>query len=410
VDFSASLLTGILPMLYPVGIDPMATVLRQTYSTKKAAQEIRLATPIGERLDWLVGAFYTREDTKYTIETFATDPANGTVYGVPILWRDSLKFSEYAAFTDLTTRFTDRFDLQLGARWSENRQDLRHRQWTFFDENGFLFTDPTSSGHAITYLLTPRFKISPEHMVYARIATGYRPGGPNAVCRVDVPCEYRPDKTKNYELGAKGDLMGRTLSYDVSVYHIDWKDIQVTQVVPEGTFNYNSNASRARSRGIELSFQSRPLDGLTLALWGAWTDAELREGFSALSAVYGAAGDRLPFSSRFSGRLSVSQESSLTSDVTAFVGGAVSYVGDRKGEFVPTPQDAPLRQTYPSYAQTDLHAGVKAEDWRVNLFVQNLTDKRGVTGGGFNNQTTFNPYWFNYIQPRTIGLSLERTF
>lgn len=411
VDFSASLLTAILPELYPeAGIDPMATVLRQPYSTRKLTQEVRLATPIGETLDWLVGAFYTRENSKYTIETFATDPANGTAHGLPILWRDALKFSEYAAFTDLTARFTERFDVQLGARWSENRQDLRHRQWTFFDEDGFLFTDPSSSGHAVTYLFTPRFTISPDHMIYARVATGYRPGGPNAVCRIDVPCQYRPDKTTNYELGAKGDLFGRALSYDASVYHIDWKDIQVTQVVPEGTFNYNSNASRARSRGMELSLQARPLDGLTLALWGAYTDAELREGFSELSAVYGAAGDRLPFSSRFSGRFSVNHAWSLTSTLTAFVGGSLSYVGDRRGEFVPTPQESSLRQTYPAYAQTDLNAGVRADDWRVNVFAQNVTDKRGVTGGGYNNQTTFNQYWFNYIQPRTLGLSIERTF
>lgn len=416
VDFSASLLTGILPVLYPEsGVDPMATVLRQPYSTRKVAQEVRLATPIGENLDWLVGAFYTRERTKYTIETFATDPANGTIYGLPILWRDSLNFTEYAAFTDLTARFSDRFDVQLGARWSENRQELHHRQWTFFDANGFLFTDPKSSGHAVTYLFTPRFKISPDHMAYARIATGYRPGGPNAVCAgpdegIEIPCQYRPDETTNYEVGAKGDIFDRMLSYDVSVYHIDWKDIQVTQVVPSGTFNYNSNASRARSRGVELAFQSTPLDGLTLALWGAWTDAELREGFSALSAVYGATGDRLPYSSRFSGRFSVDQQLLVTNTLTAFVGASVTYVGDRKGEFVPTPQESPLRQTYPAYAQADLHAGVKSQDWRVGVFAQNITDKRGIIGGGYNNQTTFNPFWFNYVQPRTIGVSVERTF
>jgi len=69
-----------------------------------------------------------------------------------------------------------------------------------------------------------------------------------------------------------------------------------------------------------------------------------------------------------------------------------------------------LRQKYPSYAQTDFHAGVKTDAWRVSLLVQNLTDRRGVTGGGYNNQTNFNPSWFNYIQPRTIGLSLERRF
>jgi iron complex outermembrane recepter protein len=259
LDYSAAGLNFLWPSIYPVGIDPTATVLRQDYTTRKLSQEVRLTTPILERVDWLVGAFYTRETTPYRITTYATDPADGTVIGLPILWRDSLSFTEYAAFTDLTVRFTDQFNVQLGARWSANHQTLHHRQLSFDYPEG-LFTDPTSSDHAVTYLFTPQYKISPDRMVYARIATGYRPGGPNAVCGnqeggFNVPCQYLSDKTTNYELGAKGNFLDRTLTYDVSVYDIDWKDIQLTQVAPLGTFDYNSNASRARSRGIELSLE-----------------------------------------------------------------------------------------------------------------------------------------------------------
>src|SRR6185295_8577665 len=171
---------------------------------------------------------------------------------------------EYAAFADLTARFTDRFDVQVGARFSKNEQTLHHREWTVF--GGFLGRDPASDEHAVTYLFTPRFKISPDHMVYGRIASGYRPGGPNAVCNgADIPCTYRPDKTINYEVGAKGELLGRTLAYDVSVYRIDWKDLQVSEIDVSGTYNYNSNAARAKSQGVELSVEARPLDGLTLS-------------------------------------------------------------------------------------------------------------------------------------------------
>ncbi len=410
VDFSASGLNAALPLIYPVGINPMAALLHQEYNTKKLTQEVRLMTPIGDNVDWLVGAFYTNENSHYMIQALATDPANGTVHGVPILWRDKLEFAEYAGFTDVTVRFTDQFDVQVGARWSSNKQDLRHRQWNF-DQPAGLFTDPTSKDHALTYLLTPRFKLSADHMFYGRLATGYRPGGPNAVCNdARVPCQYRSDKTKNYEIGAKGDFYGRLLSYDLSFYHIDWRDIQLTQVAPDATYNYNTNASRARSRGVELSLEARPSDGLTLALWGAWTDATLRAGFSEPSAVYAAAGDRLPYSNRFSARFSVDYESSLTEDMLLLMGGSVSYVGNRKGEFVPTRQEAPLRQTYPSYAQLDLHLGVKSEDWKINLSIQNVTNQRGVTGGGYNNQTTFNRYWLNYVRPRTVGLSFEKSF
>jgi len=412
LDYSATGLNFLWPSVY--GVDSTASVLRQDYSTRKFTQEVRLTTPLLERLDWLVGAFYTHEHTPYMIRTWATLPADGTVIGEPILWNDTQIFSEYAAFTDLTARFTDQFNVQLGARWSSNQQLLHHRQWTFDQPQG-VFSDPSSTDHSVTYLLTPQYKISPEHMVYARIATGYRPGGPNVVCGnqdggFNIPCQYSADKTTNYELGAKGNFLGRTVSYDVSVYDIDWKDIQVVQIVPLGTFNYTANASRARSRGLEVSFESRPLDGLTLALWSTWTDAVLRQGFSDQIAVYAATGDHLPYSPRFSGRFSVDQEAHLTDGARAFLGAEISYVGERIGEFVPTPEEAPLRQKYCAYAQTNLQAGVKTEAWKVSVFIQNLTNRRGVTGGGYNNQTNFNPYWFNYIQPRTVGLSLERSF
>ncbi|MDO7836637.1 TonB-dependent receptor [Sphingobium sp. HBC34] len=411
VDFSAAALTGIWPDLFPeAGVDQWATVLRQDYRVKKFSQEIRIATPITDNIDWIVGGFYTHEATKYSIQTFATDATNGTSYGLPILWRDNLTFKEYAGFTNLVVRLSDQFDLQGGLRYSENRQLLNHREWTFFGPAEGLFSNPRSKGHALTYHFTPRFKISPDHMVYGRIATGYRPGGPNATCDVGIPCDYRPDKTTNYEIGAKGDLLNKTLSYDVSFYYIDWKDIQVTQVAPAGTFNYNANANRARSQGVEMSFEARPAEGLTLTAWGAYTDATLREDFTELSAVYAAKGDRLPFSSRWSGRVSANQEFPLSANVTGFANIAMSYVGFRQGEFVPSAAQADLRQRYPAYTSFDLTGGIKGDDWRINLFIQNLTNKRGLTGGGFNNQTTFNPFWFNYTQPRTMGFNIEKSF
>ena len=412
VDFSATLLNTVWPDAYPTGGAPVATILRQDYDTRKFTQEVRLSTPIGESIDWIVGGFYTNEKTRYVIETFATRATDGSILGVPILWRDSLTFSEYAAFTDVTARLTDRFDVQVGGRWSSNRQDLNHRQWTIFDPtpNG-VFSDPVSRGTALTYLATARYKPSAAHMLYARLATGYRPGGPNALCDgANVPCEYQPDRTTNYELGAKGELAGRALTYDLSLYNIDWKDLQITQIDASGTFNYNANASRARSRGVELALEARPLAGMTLSAWGAYTDATLRQDFGAQVAVYGVAGDRLPYSSRWSGRASVAQDVALSADVDATFGASVTYVGQRLGEFVPAAALAPLRQVYPAYALVDLNMGFRRDDWRFNVFVQNVGDRRGLTGGGFNNQTNYNELWFNFTQPRTVGINIEKAF
>jgi outer membrane receptor protein involved in Fe transport len=241
-------------------------------------------------------------------------------------------------------------------------------------------------------------------MVYARLASGYRPGGPNLnVGSSGLPHDYKPDKTNNYEVGVKGDFLERTLSIDGSLYYIDWKDIQLQLVDPTTQLNYFANAGRAKSQGVELTVESRPLAGLVIAAWGAWNDATLTQGFPSISTAYGVSGDRLPNSSRFSGRFSLDEEFRIARGATAFVGGAMSYVGNFLADFSGTPQ----RQYFPSYMRTDLRAGVKYQSWTVNAFANNVTDKRAAIGGGFG---TYPPFAFTYIQPRTIGLSLVRTF
>ncbi|MEP6868974.1 MAG: hypothetical protein ABJA20_10705, partial [Novosphingobium sp.] len=71
---------------------------------------------------------------------------------------------------------------------------------------------------------------------------------------------------------------------------------------------------------------------------------------------------------------------------------------------------APLRATYPGYVQFGINAGVEVGNFTFSAFVQNLTNKHGVIGGGFWNQTSYNEKLFNYAQPRTIGANVEFKF
>jgi outer membrane receptor protein involved in Fe transport len=222
-----------------------------------------------------------------------------------------------------------------------------------------------------------------------------------------VPREYGPDKTENYELGLKGDFIDHKLSIDGSVYYVDWKDIQLSVYDPENFQSYNANASRAKSQGVELSVESRPITGLTVSAWVDFADAVLTAGFPANDYSYGASGNRLPYSSRFSGNLSLDEEFPLSGRATGFVGGGVSYVGNREGVFTSPPPAVPPRQFYPAYAKTDLRGGVKYDSWTLNAFVTNVTDKRGVLTGGLGTDFANALY---YIQPRTVGISLAKAF
>jgi len=433
LDFTASPLVTfapVFPTLFP-GIDPIGDVFRQAYNVNKFSHETRLSGTVGGSVDWVIGGFYTHEDAKYDLDNYAIDLATGATLGVPIndgtgpqlgtiiVWRDTIKYDEYAAFGNLDFRFSDQFDVQVGGRYSHNKQSMFHHDWFQVDPYPALpletINEPKASGNAFTYQISPRWKPNPDHMLYGRIASGFRTGGTNAICGdfsteeapLIVPCQFKPDKTVNYEVGAKGSLLGGVLNYDLSLFQIDWKDIQIVQVLD--AFTYNGNAGTARSRGLELALDLKPTDNIKLSAWWSYVDAKLREEFVDAN-FYAAKGDRLPYSSEHSGRFAIDYSVPVSSAATLTLGGSATYVGKRQGEFVPFEGVAPLRAEYPGYVQFDLNAGLRAEKWTLNLFVQNLTNKHGVIGGGFWNQTSFNANWFNYAQPRTIGVNAEYRF
>jgi len=89
--------------------------------------------------------------------------------------------------------------------------------------------------------------------------------------------------------------------------------------------------------------------------------------------------------------------------VTGFVGASIDYIGNREGLFVSTPE----RAYYAQYARTDVLTGIHFDSWTVNLYGNNMTDRRGVLGGGIG---MFPPFAYNIIQPRTIGLNVIKKF
>ena len=385
-------------------------------NTDKFSQEFRLSGPTGEKIEWLVGAFYTHEKSFVNSSVLAENSRTGEIVGSVFSSDDfPTTYEEVAAFADLTVHFTDQFDVQVGGREGRNRQTY---QETIIGPGDALFgigtspvVNPTESttDNSFTYLLTPEFKLSPDLMLYARLASGYRPGGPNTTAEVfHLPLHFDPDKTQNWEVGVKGDALDKKLTFDASAYYIDWKNIQLQLIAQCGCALYFGNASRAKSEGVELSSEFRPLKGLNLAAWVAWNEAELTAGFPAGSPAYGVPGDRLPFSPRFSGNFSLQEEFPLTDRLMGFVGGLISYVSNREGVFMSSPPTPPPRQIYPAYANADLRAGAKYGPWTVNLFLNNVADKRALLSGGLGSAVS--PLDFTVSQPRTVGLSVVRSF
>jgi iron complex outermembrane recepter protein len=388
-----------------------------TIGVSRLTQELRLTAPLGQHFDGLLGAFFSQEVDHWEWNYPASDPFTGATLGDWGTFNASyspITYTEYSVFGDLTYHVTDQFDIQVGGRESQFRivgnsftvTGLTANVLDGFPTSPYVQPGYTIKENAFTYLLTPRFKITPDFMVYARLASGYRPGGSNAGTP-QVPQQYSSDKTEDYEIGSKVDFLDHTLSLDASVYYINWKNIQLPLIYPVNGSTYVGNAAGAKSEGVELSTEARPLSELTIGAWVSWNDAVLTQtvpGAGQNGEIFGFSGDRLPNTARFSGNLSLNYDFPLTTDMKGFVGGALTYVGDRQDAFSSVSTE---RQDLPAYAKLDLRAGTKYDSWTANLYVNNVTDKRGLISGGVGNAI---PYAFYYIQPRTVGLTVSKIF
>jgi iron complex outermembrane recepter protein len=368
----------------------------------KFTQELRLTSSSENRLAWQVGAFYTRERSKsvQSLPIFDASTGEPLPIALPPLLDSTLpsQFEELAVFGNATWKITPRFDVTAGLRYSENDQSATV-------STAGLLIGPASSSKlasdegAFTYLLTPRFHVNDAVMVYGRIATGYRPGGPNIVVPGVAPT-FDHDTTINYEAGIKADLLGRTVSLELALFQIDWSDIQLRQISTVGT-QYFDNGGDARSRGAEASVAWRPLAGLQIAGNVSYIDAKLMEDLS--SSLYGLKDAALPGTPDWSGQLSIDYQVAFGA-WTALAGAGYRYVDDRLADFQPSP----LLQRFPlaSYDVVDLRAGVQRDRWTLTAYAKNVGDARGeVTAfplGGI--------YSVSIIQPRTLGVSLAVDF
>ena len=378
--------------------------------TRRISEELRASSSLGKSFDWLVGGYFSHELESDFQFANGIDPVSARIVG-PLFFQDyfygNVEFQEVAAFADLTYHFTDQFDVQVGARESHVSDSVPASALVFLGPPSLAAAN-SASNNVFTYLVTPRFQFAPDAMVYARFASGYRPAQPVSPTGIPgLPPQSSPDKTQNYEIGVKAAFFDNRLSVDASVYYIGFKDIQIVLRTPvvngNGGIYYNANGGNAKSQGVEFSLTSRPWTGFTVSGWVSYDDAVLSQNFPASSTSYGLAGDRLPGTSEWSGNLSLEQRFSLWSGATGFVGGMTSFVGDRVGNF----QGSALRQDYPAYTRTDLHAGVESGAWVTSVYVNNLTNRLGIIGGGID-AVPLNS--FTYIQPRTIGLNVTRTF
>ncbi|HEX3914054.1 MAG TPA: TonB-dependent receptor [Steroidobacteraceae bacterium] len=393
-------------LLAGAGLTNTGATLDNLADLSKFTQEVRISSPVNNFIEWQAGAYFTRETGQLHQHLSGIDLPSGAPSPLPtleIVTLDSI-YKETSGFGNVTVHIIPQFDIQAGGRYSKNEQTATE------DLSGLLvaptsFSTP-SSGHVWTYSVAPRWHIDADSMLYFRWATGYRPGGPNALppnAPPDVPRQYGADKTSNLELGYKATLLNGALSIDAALYHVDWNNIQLLEQVDNT--GINGNGGKARSQGLEWTVGYIPLHGLTFNWSGAYTDAKLT---TDAPAVQGVTGDPLPYAPKWSTSVDGEYDAPAFANYEYFVGATWSYIGGRSTDFG-SDFTQTLQVALPSYNQYSTRVGLDNDRWRFTLYGKNLGDSRGITSYGSSGAPNLNGV-IAVIQPRTFGVTANVKF
>ena len=396
--------------LYDDATGPAADIgLVQHTDVSRFTQEVRLSSGKSDTFEWLVGGYYDREKGQIVqrLDVYDHDTLN-IFTGVPQLFDGAThsRYEEIAGFANGTFHFGPRFDLTAGGRFSHNDQDA--------DQGGTGLLAPpalesASKEDVFTWSVAPKFKFSPNAALYARVAKGFRPGGPNIVppnAPTDVKT-YDSDSLISYEVGLKAETADRSFGIDIAAFHIDWSDIQLFAQIDD--FGVNANGGKAVSDGVEFTATIRPTQGLLFSVNGAYTEAKLREDTDPL--IGGRDGDRLPFTPKFAVSVNGDYDWAVGNGATAYVGGSLRFLGEQAGPFSPEYVDANGRQSHiPSYAVADLRAGVELGRYSLEVYAKNLSNANGKTNVTGEGNFPFGSVGTGVIRPRTIGITLGAGF
>jgi outer membrane receptor protein involved in Fe transport len=373
--------------------------------TRKFTQEIRLASPGGERFEWLIGGYLTREKSEFFQDSIIKDATGADLPNNVLTFSTPTRYNEDALFGNLTFNITDRLSLSGGLRYAHNSNRFQQFGTGSLGRTSAPFS---SKDGVFTYLANAKYKIADNTTAYLRYATGYRPGGPNVVLidpntgQLNGLPVFEPDTLKSYEAGFKSDLFDRRLSIDAAVYHLDWDNIIVT--FSQGGFSAKTNVpGGARINGLELSATARPFEGFTASASFAYQDAKLREANTNLRA---AKGERLPSVPKTTA--SFSADYTIPGpDWAPTLGATLKYIGARNSSFDASTSIPQYR--LPSYTTIDARANFPFGAFDLAVYVRNLIDERGQLLPRFTSPRA-GPIILSITQPRTFGFTVSRKF
>jgi iron complex outermembrane receptor protein len=418
------------------------------------SEELRLAGET-ERVNWLVGAYYSKENIELTNEFIWASQVNQLQIFGPLLLPGRAFFHYFqqeikstAGFGHLEFKATDQLTLSAGVRWSEDKKDgsmvSNHPMGPILPFTSLPLAvvfdyDTSIKDSEPTYTASAKYDFNNDTMAFLTYSRGYKSGGismtrdaagsaiffgsPVTGCPAgSVPIggplcggspqnpTFKPEKADHIELGLKSDLLDRRLRFNASVWFTDFEDLQYqTLRAADGAFAV-VNIAGAKSNGIELETTWAATESFTLSASLQYLDAKFDDKVPALTPGNPAlGGQRLPFSSEFTGNLGFDYRRPLSGDWNLGLNGNVFF----RGKYFNFTEPAP-NLVQKGYELLNLRVGVSNDRWDLSAWCRNCADEAYTWSnfaipfdGTLLGHTT---RWSHPAEPRVWGVTAAYKF
>ncbi len=366
-------------------------------------QEFRFSSPANAgKWKWTAGSYLFGEkikngSTTYFEEDYALYDPNAPYSSISNGKRKSYGVAFYG---QATYALTSKFDVTAGARYDVEHQELT--QNSAYEKNGIVTPLTADSTAKKTFsAFTPKvilsYKFTDNSMLYASYAKGFRVGGFNFGNSTNPT--YKAEKSDNYEIGIKNNLLNNRLKINLTAFYFQQKDQQVS--TSKDGINYATlNVGDMDNYGLELEASALPVKNLQIDWTASTSHSEYKklELFDANTlAVKNYKGNKAinnpALQSMFAVQYGVPFSKSAQ-NFKAFIRGEFRYTGEYELDFINQYQQK-------AYGMLNARAGVTGNHFDVALWVRNLNDVRYMAYG-------YGAYMMG--NPRMWGVTLTGRF
>ncbi len=343
------------------------------------SQELRLASPKGEFLEYVAGLYYMHAKDDETYQRTLITPT-ATNQGIANYGTTS---NSYSAFGETTLNFTSRFRGIAGLRYTHDELEYDHRRVSTSattvsgiqpstSSSGSTDEDGWSGRLGVQYDLTDSVT---SYLTYSR---GYKGPAYNVFFNMQPrdTDALKPETSNTWELGVKATSWNNRVTTNVAVFHSDYDNYQANfyDTVAGQVVTRLINAGSVSTEGVEADFAVQATQNLKFSGALAYTKARIDQ----FSCPAGAAascnvnGKTLPFSPDWKTYVRADYDIPLDNGLDIELGTDYNWQSEVQYDISQNPD---TKQGAYGIWNASIALADYSNGWRVSLQGKNLLDK-----------------------------------